>query len=177
MGSAHGLQHTLERRTMRRITIVLALVLAGLVIGGWHWKAHALGLDELSALAPPIGGCHYIPGTSNSENITGTSKCDWIEARGGSDVLHGQGTGDWLYGEQGSDGVWGEDGNDYVGAGCRGSTCNAGSSNALHGGAGNDTLGARNGKAGDVLDCGGGTDHAWYDVGIDTVQADCEKRN
>jgi Ca2+-binding RTX toxin-like protein len=104
--------------------------------------------------------------------------------RDGNDMLYGGDGRDSLYGFGGSDLLVGGDGVDYILAGEFRMSMNrpgvATSKNPgvdiVSAGAGGDHVEAIDRRR-DIIDCGGGVDAVWFDVGLDVVSPNCERRN
>lgn len=125
-----------------------------------------------------FGGTDTVVGYAGVDYIYMGGNCCGAEFGHGfnnDDVMYGQEGADYLYGGGGSDTEWGGDGDDHVIAGCQPNTCgeDPGFYNDLHGGNGNDVLGAQNSNAGDSMDGGAGYDTCYWDPGDDYV-VNCE---
>ena len=105
-------------------------------------------------------------------------------SRDGNDMLYGGDGHDSLYGFGGSDLLMGGYGEDYILAGdfrwSRGRPGVATSRNPgvdiVSAGAKGDHVEAVDRRR-DIIDCGGGVDAVWFDVGLDVVSPNCERRN
>jgi Ca2+-binding RTX toxin-like protein len=105
-------------------------------------------------------------------------------SRDGNDMLSGGDGRDSLYGFGGSDLLVGGDGADYILAGeFRMSMSRPGVATSknpgvdiVSGGAGGDHIETIDRRR-DIIDCGSGTDAVWFDVGLDVVSPNCERRN
>ena len=109
-------------------------------------------------------------GTTGEDRPVGSPRADTIYAGEGNDRVLGRGGEDALEGGDGRDEVYGQEGNDRA----KGS----GGMDEVSGGPGDDlvrggTVERPNDGARDVLDCGEGTDTAYFVEGQDTV-IDCE---
>ena len=105
-------------------------------------------------------------------------------SRDGNDMLYGGEGRDSLYGFGGSDVLVGGDGEDYILAGefrwSMGRPGVATSKNPgvdiINAGAQGDHVEAVDRRR-DIIDCGGGEDAVWFDVGLDVVSPNCERKN
>jgi Ca2+-binding RTX toxin-like protein len=105
-------------------------------------------------------------------------------SRDGNDMLYGGDGRDSLYGFGGSDLLVGGDGVDYILAGefrmGMGSPNVATSKNPgvdiVSAGADGDHIEAID-RHKDIINCGGGKDAVWFDVGLDVVFPNCERKN
>ena len=102
----------------------------------------------------------------------------------GNDMLYGGGGRDLLYGFGGSDLLVGGDGVDYILAGefrmgmsrpTVATSKNPGV-DIVSAGAGGDHVEAIDRRK-DIIDCGSGDDAVWFDVGLDVVSPNCERKN
>jgi Ca2+-binding RTX toxin-like protein len=130
------------------------------------------------------GGADELYGGRGSDRIDGGDDDDWISGdppqgddyyterfRPGADVMHGGAGDDFISDDIGRDQFFGDAGNDLL---VGGSDPEGGGARATFtGGAGNDSIHARNGKR-DRLTCGGGRDRAATDR-RDTRRS-CERR-
>ena len=104
--------------------------------------------------------------------------------RDGNDMLYGGDGRDLLYGFGGSDLLVGGGGEDYILAGeFRMSMSRPGVATSknpgvdiVSAGSGEDHIEAIDRRR-DIIDCGSGTDAVWFDVGLDVVSSNCERRN
>src|SRR3712207_4751038 len=113
-------------------------------------------------------------GTSDGDRIVGSARAQVIHGERGDDRVLGRAGNDYVKGGPDNDEVYGQSGDDKV-KGTLGS-------DEIFGGTGDDTLRAGaleqpNGNARDVLDCGDGTDTAYFTPGQDVVGEDCEILN
>jgi Ca2+-binding RTX toxin-like protein len=162
---------------MKYFLVFLAFLL--LVLPVYALDASEQSVSLISAGPGPISTCEWsVVGASTNDLYDGHPECDFAQMGGGADWVYGNGDGDWIYGDQGNDNLYGNGGPDYVAAGCRSSGCYAGSLNNLFGNSGNDILAGRNGKGGDYLNGGDGTeDHCWIDIGSSDKTVNCEYIN
>ena len=112
-------------------------------------------------------------GTSGDDRLVGSSRANTIYAEDGNGRVLGRGGEDALKGGDGRDEVYGQEGNDRV----KGSA----GMDEVYGGPGDDlvrggTVERPNDGARDVLDCGEGTDTAYFVEGQDTAIG-CEITN
>lgn len=112
-------------------------------------------------------------GTDGADRILGSNLDETVFANKGPDKLFGRDGMDQLKGEEGSDEVHGQGGDDKV----KGGT----GRDVVFGDAGDDMVRAgthdrTNDGVRDVLDCGDGTDTAYFIAGQDTV-TNCEVLN
>lgn len=112
-------------------------------------------------------------GTAGDDRLVGSSRANTIYAEDGNDRVLGRGGEDALKGGDGRDEVYGQEGNDRV----KGSA----GMGEVYGGPGDDlvrggTVERPNDGARDVLDCGEGTDTAYFVEGQDALR-DCEITN
>lgn len=130
----------------------------------------------LAATIPGTAGVDTIqPGfTGQNDQIFALEGNDFVDGFDGNDEVYGNENNDTLRGAEDSDKVYGNTGNDSIDLQ---SFDSAGSVDQGFGGAGNDTINAKDGNV-DNIDCGGGTqDTAFFDVGVDTIKANCELKN
>ena len=129
---------------------------------------------------PGHDGDEYAPGGlfGDSPKMSADSNHD------GNDKVYGSGGRDVLYGFGGSDLLVGGGGVDYIMAGeFRTATSRPGVTTSKNPGV--DTVSAGAGgdhietvdRRKDVIDCGGGKDAVWFDVGLDVVHPNCERKN
>lgn len=104
-------------------------------------------------------------GDDGNNAITGTSQADLIKGFGGADILSGAGGDDRVEGGAGRDDVGGNQGNDTLIGGS--------GKDVFTAGIGDDFLEARDGIR-DIVDCGPGFDTVKADIGVDSVDSDCE---
>jgi Ca2+-binding RTX toxin-like protein len=125
-------------------------------------------------------GDEFVPG-----GLFGDSpKMSADSSRDGNDMLYGGDGRDLLYGFGGSDLLVGGGGADYILAGeFRMSMSRpdvATSKNPgvdiVNAGSGTDHIEAIDRRR-DIINCGSGTDAVWFDVGLDVVYPNCERRN
>lgn len=110
-----------------------------------HWTPYP-------AIVDARGNCF---GGSGSDTMTGDNGPDYIASGAGNDKLFGKGGNDSLQGQAGADRIDGGPGRDK-----------------MYGGPGGDRINARDGKPGDLLNCGPGRDVALINRG-DTTRG-CE---
>lgn len=111
-----------------------------------------------------------VDGGSGSNNIWTFGGRDWVNGKGGTDPIHGGDAQDILYGGNEGDNIEGDAGNDFIYAGCPGGCDQSGAQffNLIHGGDGNDIIGARNNVGNDVLYGGSGFDTCYVDRNDET---------
>ena len=155
------------------------------------------GADEIMAR----GGRDYVDARGGSDTVLGGRGADGDEfvrgglfgdspkmsansSRDGDDMLYGGDGRDSLYGFGGSDLFVGGDGADYILAGeFRMSMGRPGVANSKNPGV--DIVSAGEGgdhietidRRRDIIDCGSGEDAVWFDVGLDVVSPNCERKN
>lgn len=122
---------------MRRMTVLLSVVVAALVIA----SGVALAKD--------------FQGDGKNNRLVGTNKADTIAGSGGDDNISGKGGRDRLYGDSGRDKVSGGKDRDDVFGG-------KGADN-LFGNDDNDYINSADNRGADVVDCGPGYDSAVVD--------------
>ena len=129
------------------------------------------------------------PGDDGEEFVRGglfgdSPKMSANSSRDGNDMLYGGDGRDWLYGFGGSDLLVGGGGADYILAGeFRMSMSRPGVATSKNPGV--DIVSAGDGgdhietidRRRDIIDCGGGLDAVWFDVRLDVVSPNCERRN
>lgn len=113
-------------------------------------------------------------GTAGNDRIVGSARAQTIYGERGNDRVLGRAGDDYVKGGADNDEVYGQEGNDKVKGTLGG--------DEIFGGPGDDTLRAGaleqpNDGARDVLDCGDGTDTAYFTPGQDVVHEDCEILN
>lgn len=121
---------------MRRVTLVLAVMAAALVLSG----GMALAVTKF--------------GTEGRDVIKGTNAPDVIQGKGGADTLAGRGQDDVLYGEEGADDLYG--GSFLFGEIFEGHRLVPDGADKLFGGDGNDCV--FGGTGNDILYGGDGED-------------------
>lgn len=146
---------------MRRIAVLFALTLGFLLLVA----GTALAVNKMCA-----GNCR---GTDGNDRIVGSARANTIHAEDGNDRVLGRGGDDALKGMGGRDELFGQEDDDRL----KGN----GGRDEIHGGLGDDLLRAStserpNDGVRDVLDCGEGTDTAYFVQGQDSV-SDCEILN
>jgi Ca2+-binding RTX toxin-like protein len=132
-----------------------------------------------------VGG----PGDDGDEFVAGglfgdSPKMSANSSRDGNDMLYGGAGRDSLYGFGGSDLLVGGDGVDYILAGeFRMSMARPGVATSKNpgvdiviAGAGGDHVETIDRRR-DIIDCGGGKDAVWFDVKLDVVSPNCERKN
>ena len=140
--------------TTTALTFCLVLLLAGTALA-------------VTRMCP--GDCR---GTGGDDRLVGSARANTIYAEDGDDRVVGRAGDDALKGGDGRDEVYGGEGNDRV----KGSA----GMDEVDGGPGDDLVRAGtperpNDGARDVLDCGDGTDTAYYVEGQDVIRDDsCE---
>ena len=112
-------------------------------------------------------------GGPGGDLMRGTAKADVMKGLGGGDAIHGLGGDDTLYGNRGHDALYGGPGEDLIYGGpgddrAEERAVHGGSGDdvlsggaggdALYGGPGNDRIFSVGDGAGDIVDCGSGTD-------------------
>jgi Ca2+-binding RTX toxin-like protein len=156
---------------MRRVSLVLVMMTAALVVGsGVAFATVKVGND----------GANFLVGTKQGDVFHGKGGDDFLDGRGGNDVLYGGAGSDEVISFPGNDILFGGRGNDFLMEGK--------GNNTLFGGGGNDFFQAtaidpdRPGsedttpKKRDLVFCGSGRDTVVVDPGgIDFVASDCEK--
>src|ERR687894_1176378 len=90
-------------RTVRRVTILIAIAAVSLVVGGGAAMAATVVCDG--------GRCS---GTNRSDSIFGTDRHDAVFAKRGADFVTGRESADNLNGQDGNDDVFGGMGDDWV---------------------------------------------------------------
>jgi Ca2+-binding RTX toxin-like protein len=129
------------------------------------------------------------PGADGDEFVRGglfgdSPKMSADSSRDGNDTLYGGEGRDSLYGFGGSDLLVGGDGVDYILAGefrmgmdsPRVATSKNPGVDIVSAGAQGDHIEAIDRRR-DIIDCGSGVDAVWFDVGLDVVSPNCERRN
>jgi Ca2+-binding RTX toxin-like protein len=129
------------------------------------------------------------PGDDGDESVAGglfgdSPRMSANSSRDGNDKLHGGDGRDLLYGFGGSDMLVGGGGSDYIMAGefrvSMGRPGVATSRNpgrdVVRAGGGGDHVEAVD-RHRDIIDCGGGVDAVWFDVRLDVVSPNCERKN
>ena len=145
------------RRTAATIVLAFGVVL---LVAGTAFAVNRMGPNN----------CR---GTAYDDRLVGSSRSNTIYAEDGNDRVLGRGGEDALKGGDGRDEVYGQEGNDRV----KGSA----GMDEVYGGPGDDlvrggTVERPNDGARDVLDCGEGTDMAYFVEGQDTAIG-CEITN
>jgi Ca2+-binding RTX toxin-like protein len=129
------------------------------------------------------------PGADGEDFVSGglfgdSPKMSANSSLDGNDMLYGGGGRDSLYGFGGSDLLVGGDGVDYILAGefrmgmsrpAVATSKNPGV-DIVSAGAGGDHVEAIDRRK-DIIDCGSGDDAVWFDVGLDVVSPNCERKN
>jgi Ca2+-binding RTX toxin-like protein len=129
------------------------------------------------------------PGADGEDFVAGglfgdSPKMSANSSHDGNDMLYGGGGRDLLYGFGGSDLLVGGDGVDYILAGefrmgmsrpTVATSKNPGV-DIVSAGAGGDHVEAIDRRK-DIIDCGSGDDAVWFDVGLDVVSPNCERKN
>ena len=129
---------------------------------------------------PGADGEEFVRGGlfGDSPKMSANSRLD------GNDMLYGGGGRDSLYGFGGSDLLAGGAGDDYILAGefrtgmsrpAVATSKNPGV-DIVSAGGGEDHVEAIDRRK-DLIDCGGGDDAVWFDVGLDVVSPNCERKN
>jgi Ca2+-binding RTX toxin-like protein len=155
------------------------------------------GTDKILAR----GGRDFVDARGGSDTVHGGSGDDGDEfapgglfgdspkmsansSRDGNDMLYGGDGRDSLYGFGGSDLLMGGDGADYILAGeFRWSMGRPGVATSRNPGVDIVRAGAKEDhveavdRRRDIIDCGGGVDAVWFDVGLDVVSPNCERKN
>ena len=155
------------------------------------------GADEIMAR----GGRDYVDARGGSDTVLGGRGADGDEfvrgglfgdspkmsansSRDGNDMLYGGDGRDSLYGFGGSDLLVGGDGVDYILAGeFRTGMGSPGVATSRNPGVDIVSAGARGDhieaidRRRDIIDCGSGDDAVWFDVGLDVVSPNCERKN
>jgi Ca2+-binding RTX toxin-like protein len=129
------------------------------------------------------------PGADGDEFVAGglfgdSPKMSADSSRDGNDMLYGGDGRDLLYGFGGSDLLVGGGGVDYILAGeFRTGMGRPGFATSRNPGVDIVSAGARGDhieaidRRRDIIDCGGGDDAVWFDVGLDAVSPNCERKN
>ena len=129
---------------------------------------------------PGADGDEFLPG-----GLFGDSpKMSANSSRDGNDMLYGGDGRNSLYGFGGSDLLVGGGGVDYILAGEFGigvgrpgvATSRNPGVDIVSAGASGDHIEAIDRRR-DIIDCGSGTDAVWFDVGLDVVSPNCERKN
>jgi Ca2+-binding RTX toxin-like protein len=129
---------------------------------------------------PGADGDEFVPG-----GLFGDSpKMSANSSRDGNDILYGGDGRDSLYGFGGSDLLVGGGGVDYILAGeFRMGMSRPGVATSknpgvdiVSAGAGGDHIETIDRRR-DIIDCGSGTDAVWFDVRLDVVSPNCERKN
>ena len=94
-------------------------------------------------------------GTAEGDSLRDMAKADLLKGLGGNDMLEGFGGDDTLYGGPGHDGLYGGPGDEEVHGG---SGDDRSDERIVQGDPGADTVYSVGDNAGDVVDCGLGTD-------------------
>ena len=129
------------------------------------------------------------PGADGDEFVAGglfgdSPKMSADSSRDGNDMLYGGDGRDLLYGFGGSDLLVGGGGVDYIlagefrtGMGHPGfATSRNPGVDIVSAGASGDHIEAIDRRK-DIIDCGSGDDAVWFDVGLDVVSPNCERKN
>jgi hypothetical protein len=161
--------------------------------GAWHTAPATGNLDAVILGHTPATSytyavrAQYVDGTLSDPCITHAIVPPWQDIVGklGNDDLKGSDGQDHIKGGGGNDRIDGGDGNDTIDGGVGNDTVKGGNGNdtikggsgndKASGGEGNDTIDVRDGKAGDIVQCGTGRDKVIADK-KDRVSADCEVR-
>ena len=161
--------------------------------GAWHTAPATGNLDTVITGHTPATSytyavrAQYVDGTLSEPCITHALIPPWqdIVGKAGNDNLKGSDGQDHIRGGAGNDRIDGGDGNDTIDGGVGQDRLIGGSGNdvikgssgkdRVDGGRGNDTIDVRDGRAGDVVQCGAGRDKVIADRS-DRVAADCEVR-
>lgn len=141
---------------MRRVTMLLAAVVLGVLLaGGAAFAAIKIG-------------------DNGNNTLRGTNSADSLLGRGGNDKIYGLGSADTLNGGSGADKVYGGRGPDTIIAGPgRDYIVGGGGPDAINGGDGNDLIVGRDSSK-DSITCGRGFDRVRTD-GRDAISGDCER--
>jgi Ca2+-binding RTX toxin-like protein len=155
-------------KTLRWSGLTFAIAVLG--FSTWSDAAIGKGWNETVGRANVRATC-TIRGTSGNNKLRGTSGADVICGLGGKDHLFGRGGADLLLGGNGNDWLYGEDGNDISKGGAgRDKMFDHSGLDRLLGGDGSDIcMDTKDGKSGDAVDGGRGTDHYLANSG-DTVR-------
>lgn len=178
-------------KMMKRATLHLATMAAALLMAGGVALAQSISCSAKDA-------CY---GTSKADTMTGPNSSDlYLYGGGGADSIYGKGGSDHIDGGEGKDLIRGGDGRDYL-AGGRGNYSSDVSSDYVYGGSGQDLIWGGHAESGtdhiyggkgddtikadknstglsltkEIIDCGGGEDEVWFDVGdVTDVVKNCE---
>ena len=161
--------------------------------GSTVWTSTAVPIPVATVTPPPVVPPPVVPppvapprpgGTGKADTLNGTAGADVIHGLGGNDHLNGGDGNDQLFGGDGNDQLFGGDGNDILLGGAGSDLIVGGAGNdqlvggpgkdTLQGGPGADKLDARDGRPGDTVSCGSGSDLVKADRG-DRVARDCER--
>jgi Ca2+-binding RTX toxin-like protein len=159
---------------MRRLQMLVGIASVGLVAASL-------------VMAAPASARNVFEGTDGNDNIAGTAADDTIYGKGGIDHLWGLGRSDSVFGGDGPDGVFGGDGPDSVFGGKGDDGVFGGDGNddlhdgngadGLFGNDGDDTITLVDDESRDAVHCGAGSDTVNFEGGKDkedNVAGDCE---